>query len=183
VIVTDNPELAVRIDKAVFPGVQGGPLMHVIAAKAVAFHEALQPEFKVYAAKVLENARVLAATLTSGGLRLVTGGTDCHLMLVDLRPFGLTGRAATHALGRVGLTANKNAIPFDPEKATVTSGIRLGTPAGTTRGLGPAEFQTVGSLILEVLSSLRDHGQVVPGVERRALASVAKLTRSFPISA
>lgn len=181
VILTNDADLAVSIDKAVFPGVQGGPLMHVIAAKAVAFHEALQPEFKVYAAKVIENARALAATLTSGGLRLVTGGTDCHLMLVDLRPFGLTGRAATQALGRVGLTANKNGIPFDPEKPTITSGVRLGTPAGTTRGFGPAEFRMVGSLILELLTCLRDQGRIIPEVERRALASVAELTRAFPV--
>lgn len=181
VILTDDPEVGRRIDRAVFPGIQGGPLMHIIAAKAVAFHEALQPEFERYATRVVENARALATTLTRGGLRLVTDGTDCHLLLVDLRPFGLTGHAATEALERVGLTANKNAIPFDPEKPTVTSGVRLGTPAATTRGLGPAEFQTVGQAILEVLSCLRDRGELVRVVEDRATAAVAELTRAFPV--
>lgn len=182
VILTNDVELGRRIDKAVFPGVQGGPLMHVVAAKAVAFHEALQPAFKDYAARVVENANVLATTLSRGGLRLVTGGTDCHLLLVDLRPFAITGHAATAALERVGLTANKNAIPFDLEKPTVTSGVRLGTPAATTRGFGPVQFQTVGSLILEVLGCLRDQGGLVANVEHRILAAVHELTRAFPVA-
>jgi len=180
IILTDDSELAARIDKAVFPGVQGGPLMHVIAAKAVAFEEALQPAFRTYANQVVENARVLADTLVDGGLRLVTGGTDCHLLLVDLRPFGLTGRAATDALARVGLTANKNAVPFDPEKPTVTSGVRLGTPAATTRGFGPVEFRTVGGLILEVLRAVRENSTLPERVRHDVSARVAALSEAFP---
>src|SRR5437764_12591795 len=153
-ILTDSEELAKKINSAVFPGLQGGPLMHVIAAKAVAFGEALRPSFKLYAKNVVENAKALADTLKSRGLDIVSGGTDTHLMLVDLRPKRLTGRVAEAALERAHITCNKNGIPFDPEKPTVTSGIRLGTPAGTTRGFGIGEFQEVGELIVEVLDVL-----------------------------
>jgi glycine hydroxymethyltransferase len=179
IILTDDAELASKIDKAVFPGIQGGPLMHVIAGKAVAFQEALQPAFRAYCGRVVENARALAETLVEGGLRLVTGGTDCHLLLVDLRPFGLTGRAATDALARVGLTANKNAVPFDPEKPTVTSGIRLGTPAATTRGFGPEQFNMVGLLILEVLRAIREGGELPAPVERAVSERVEQLAGAF----
>lgn len=179
IILTDDAELASKIDKAVFPGIQGGPLMHVIAGKAVAFQEALQPAFRAYCGRVVENARALAETLVEGGLRLVTGGTDCHLLLVDLRPFGLTGRAATDALARVGLTANKNAVPFDLEKPTVTSGIRLGTPAATTRGFGPEQFNMVGLLILEVLRAIREGGELPAPVERAVSERVEQLAGAF----
>ena len=141
-----------------FPGLQGGPLMHVIAAKAVAFGEALRPSFKVYAKNVVENAKALAETLKSKGFDIVSGGTDTHLMLVDLRPKRLTGKVAEVALGRAHITCNKNGIPFDPEKPMVTSGIRLGTPAGTTRGFGIAEFRQVGEMIAEVLDVLSQKG-------------------------
>src|SRR6266571_1253976 len=157
-ILTNDEELAKKINSAVFPGIQGGPLMHVIAAKAVAFGEALRPSFKIYAKNVAENARALAETLKSKGLDIVSGGTDTHLMLVDLRPKRLTGKVADVALGRAHITCNKNGIPFDPEKPAVTSGIRLGTPAGTTRGFGIAEFQEVGELIVEVLDVLSQKG-------------------------
>lgn len=180
IILMNDSDLAEKIDKAVFPGVQGGPLMQVVAAKAVAFHEALQPAFRAYSSQVVENSRVLAEVLADGGLRLVTGGTDCHLLLVDLRPFGLTGRAATGALARVGLTANKNAVPFDPEKPTITSGIRLGTPAATTRGFGVEEFRTVGVLILEVLRALRANGDLPERVQRDVSACVRQLSQAFP---
>lgn len=183
IVLTNDPDLGTRIDKAVFPGVQGGPLMHVIAGKAVAFGEALEPEFRRYAARVVENAAALSRTLAGGGLRLVTGGTDCHLLLADLRPFGLTGRAATEALARVGLIANKSAVPFDPEKPTVTSGIRLGTPAATSRGFGVEEFTTVGELILDVLGALRSAGRLPLEVERRVSTQVAALAARFPVEA
>lgn len=176
-ILTDDPALAKKIDKAVFPGTQGGPLMHVIAAKAASFHEALKPAFGDYARAVVANARALGDVLIAGGLRLVTGGTDCHLLLVDLRPFGVTGKAAVEALERFGLTANKNAVPFDPLPPTVTSGIRLGTPAATSRGFDEAAFREVGALILEVLGALRagrEPGQSVRGRVRR-------LTDAWPI--
>ena len=153
-ILTDDEELAKKINSAVFPGLQGGPLMHVIAAKAVAFGEALRPSFKVYAKNVVENAKALAETLKSKGFDIVSGGTDTHLMLVDLRPKRLTGKVAELALGRAYITCNKNGIPYDPEKPTITSGVRLGTPAGTTRGFGIAEFQEVGEMIAEVLDVL-----------------------------
>ena len=146
-ILTNDEALAKKFNSAVFPGNQGGPLMHVIAAKAVAFGEALQPDFRGYAARVVANARALAATLKSGGLDIVSGGTDCHMVLVDLRPKGVKGRDAERALERAGLTCNKNAIPFDPEKPAVTSGVRLGSSAGTTRGFGEAEFRKIGELI------------------------------------
>src|SRR5579871_4122658 len=153
-ILTNDEEIGRRINAAVFPGLQGGPLMHVIAAKAVAFGEALRPGFARYAAAVVDNARVLAETLSQGGMAIVSGGTDTHLLLVDLRPLGLTGREAEAALERAGITCNKNGIPFDPEKPTVTSGIRLGSPAATTRGFGVAEFRAVGEMIVEVLQAL-----------------------------
>src|ERR1700754_3098352 len=154
VILTDDEDLAKKINSAVFPGMQGGPLMHVIAAKAVAFGEALRPSFKVYAKNVVDNAKALAETLKSHGLDIVSDGTDTHLMLVDLRPKRLTGKVAELALGRAHITCNKNGIPFDPEKPTVTSGIRLGSPAGTTRGFGAAEFRQIGDMIVEVLDVL-----------------------------
>src|SRR5438132_3407605 len=153
-ILTNDPEIARRIDSAVFPGLQGGPLMHVIAAKAVALGEALQPRFAAYARAVIENAQTLAATLAEGGMAIVSGGTDTHLLLVDLRPLGLTGRDAEQALERAGITCNKHGIPFDPQKPTVTSGIRLGSSAATTRGFGRAEFRQVGMWIGEVLHGL-----------------------------
>ncbi len=153
-ILCMDEEIGRRINAAVFPGLQGGPLMHVIAAKAVAFGEALRPGFARYAAAVVDNARVLAETLSQGGMAIVSGGTDTHLLLVDLRPLGLTGREAEAALERAGITCNKNGIPFDPEKPTVTSGIRLGSPAATTRGFGVAEFRAVGEMIVEVLQAL-----------------------------
>ena len=157
-ILTDDEELAKKINSAVFPGLQGGPLMHVIAAKAVAFGEALRPAFKLYARSVVENAKVLAETLKSKGFDIVSGGTDTHLMLVDLRGKRLTGKVAEAALGRAHITCNKNGIPFDTEKPTITSGVRLGTPAGTTRGFGVAEFRQVGELIAEVLDVLSQKG-------------------------
>ena len=180
-ILSMDEDLGKKINSAVFPGLQGGPLMHVIAAKAVAFGEALRPSFKTYAQNVVENARALAATLVDGGLDIVSGGTDTHLMLVDLRPKSLTGDITEDALERAGLTCNKNGIPFDPEKPMITSGVRLGTPAGTSRGFGPAEFRQVGEMIVEVLDSLsanRDgDGQVEASVRRR----VGELCAQFPI--
>src|ERR671926_627823 len=158
-ILTDDEALAKRINSAIFPGLQGGPLMHVIAAKAVAFSEALRPEFRAYARAVVENAKVLAGTIASAGYAIVSGGTDNHLMLVDLRPKGLTGKAAEAALSRAQITCNKNGVPFDPQKPTITSGIRLGTPACTTRGFGVAEFRRVGELIVEVLDGLARNGE------------------------
>ncbi len=157
-ILTNDEALAKKFNSAVFPGNQGGPLMHVIAAKAVAFGEALEPNFKTYARDVADNAKVLAETLIAGGLDIVSGGTDCHMVLVDLRPKGVKGRDAEHALERAGLTCNKNAIPFDPEKPAVTSGVRLGTSAGTTRGFGKPEFKRVGELILQVIDGLSASG-------------------------
>ncbi|HAE48693.1 MAG TPA: serine hydroxymethyltransferase, partial [Tistrella mobilis] len=183
IILTNDPDIARRIDKAVFPGVQGGPLMHVIAAKAVAFHEALQPDYRAYIHDVVGNAAALARTLDAGGLRLVTGGTDCHLVLVDLRPFALTGKAAVEAMEEVGLTANKNAVPFDTATPMVTSGIRLGSPACTTRGFGPAEFETVGRLILQVLGALRDNGGLDAATAAAVRAEVDALCARFPLPA
>jgi glycine hydroxymethyltransferase len=181
-ILCNDEAIAKKIKSAVFPGLQGGPLMHVIAAKAVALGEALRPEFKSYAAAVVANAQALAETLAAGGLDLVSGGTDTHLMLVDLRPKKLTGRAAEAALGRAGITCNKNGIPFDPEKPMVTSGIRLGTPACTTRGFGQAEFREVGKLIIEVLDGLAQDGEAGNAeVERAVAAKVLDLTGRFPI--
>ncbi len=181
-ILTNDEALAKKFNSAVFPGNQGGPLMHVVAAKAVAFGEALLPEFRTYAAAVIDNARTLARVLTEGGLAIVSGGTDCHMVLVDLRPKGVTGKDAELALERAGLTCNKNAIPFDPEKPAVTSGVRLGTSAGTTRGFGEAEFQRVGELILTVIDGLATAGpEGNAPTERAVLAEVAGLCRRFPI--
>lgn len=182
VILSDDEALAKKFNSAVFPGLQGGPLMHVIAAKAVAFGEALRPSFKLYAKNVVENAKALAETLKSRGLDIVSGGTDTHLMLVDLRPKRLTGKVAEAALSRAHITCNKNGIPFDPEKPTVTSGIRLGTPAGTTRGFGVAEFRHVGELIAEVLDVLSQKGAEEDSlVEGAVRAKVKALVSRFPV--
>jgi glycine hydroxymethyltransferase len=175
-ILTDDEEIAKKINSAIFPGTQGGPLMHVIAAKAVALGEALRPEFRAYARAVVDNAKALAATLKEAGLDIVSGGTDSHLMLVDLRPKRLTGKVAEAALEHAGITCNKNAIPFDPEKPTITSGIRLGTPAATTRGFGQAEFRQVGTLIVEVLDAVQSDE-----VALRVRTKVEELCRRFPI--
>ena len=180
-ILCNDEEIGKRIDAAVFPGLQGGPLMHVIAAKAVALGEALRPAFKRYAAEVVENAKTLAATLAAAGLEVVSGGTDSHLMLVDLRPLAVTGRDAESSLERAGITCNKNGIPFDPQKPTVTSGIRLGSPAATTRGFGQQEFRTVGGAIVEVLRGLArgsgDNGMAEVCVQKE----VHELCARFPI--
>ncbi|MBU1333729.1 MAG: serine hydroxymethyltransferase [Alphaproteobacteria bacterium] len=181
-ILTNDEDIAKKINSAIFPGIQGGPLMHVIAAKAVAFKEALQPEFKDYARQVVANAKVLAETLVKGGVDIVSKGTDNHLMLVDLRPKGLTGKATEQALERAHITCNKNAVPFDPEKPAITSGIRLGTPAGTSRGFGEAEFKLIGELIIEVLDGLKENGDENNGaVEAQVRAKVKILTDRFPI--
>src|SRR5882724_3455722 len=181
-ILTDDEALAKKINSAVFPGTQGGPLMHTIAAKAVAFGEALRPSFKLYAKNVVENAKALAETLKSKGLDIVSGGTDTHLMLVDLRPKRLTGKVAEVALGRAHITCNKNGIPYDPEKPTITSGIRLGSPACTTRGFGIAEFQQVGELISEVLDALAQKGTNEDTlVEAAVRERVKALVGRFPI--
>ena len=180
-VLSNDEALGKKINSAVFPGMQGGPLMHVIAAKAVAFGEALRPEFRAWAHRVIENARVLAATLIERGLAITSGGTDCHLMLVDLRPKRVTGALAEQSLDRARITCNKNGVPFDPEKPTVTSGIRLGTPAGTTRGFGPAEFRQVGHLIADVVDALSDQPDGAPEVEAAVAAKVGELCRRFPI--
>ena len=181
-VLTDDPELAKKINSALFPGLQGGPLMHVIAAKAVAFGEALRPEFHAYQRAVVENAKVLAKTLQEQGLAIVTGGTDCHLLLVDLRPKRLTGKAAEASLERARITTNKNAIPFDPEKPTVTSGIRLGTPAATTRGFRTEEFAMVGRMIGEVLDGLaRSNDGSNTVVEQAVAERVLALCARFPL--
>jgi glycine hydroxymethyltransferase len=181
-ILANDEELAKKLNSAVFPGMQGGPLMHVIAAKAVAFGEALRPSFRLYAKNVVENAKALAETLKSCGLDIISGGTDTHLMLVDLRRKRLTGKAAEAALGRAHITCNKNGIPFDPEKPTVTSGVRLGTPAGTTRGFGIAEFRQVGDLIAEVLDALARSGTEQDAqAEASVRDKVKRLVGRFPI--
>jgi glycine hydroxymethyltransferase len=181
-ILTNDEEMAKKMNSAVFPGLQGGPLMHVIAAKAVALGEALRPDFKIYAKNVVENARALAEQLKSLGFDIVSGGTDNHLMLVDLRPKRLKGNVSEKALVRAGLTANKNGIPFDPEKPFVTSGIRLGTPASTTRGFGVAEFRQVGQLIAEVLDAVaQSEDGAAPLVEASVKQKVRALTDRFPI--
>jgi glycine hydroxymethyltransferase len=181
-VLTNDEAIAKKVNSAVFPQLQGGPLMHVIAAKAVAFGEALRPEFRAYSAQVVANARVLAATLIDGGLAIVTGGTDTHVMLVDLRPKGVTGVTVEKALGRAHLTCNKNGIPWDPEKPMVTSGIRLGSPAGTTRGFGEAEFAEIGRLIVEVVDGLAANGEDGnAGVEAAVKAKVKLLCDRFPI--
>ncbi len=181
-ILSNDAELGKKINSAVFPGLQGGPLMHVIAAKAVAFGEALRPEFRTYQQAVLDNARMLAATLAEQGLAIVTGGTDCHLALVDLRPKRVTGKAADASLERAHITVNKNAIPFDPEKPTITSGIRVGSPAATSRGFGTAEFREIGLLITEVLDGLaRSNDGSNEAAERAVAARVQALCARFPI--
>ncbi|MFZ2068254.1 MAG: serine hydroxymethyltransferase [Xanthobacteraceae bacterium] len=181
-ILTNDEELAKKLNSAVFPGMQGGPLMHVIAAKAVAFGEALRPSFKLYAKNVVENAKALAETLKNRGLDIVSGGTDTHLMLVDLRKKRLTGKVAEIALGRARITCNKNGIPFDPEKPTVTSGVRLGTPAGTTRGFGIAEFRQVGDLISELLDALSQKcAEEDAAAEASVREKVSRLVGRFPI--
>ncbi len=182
-ILANDEAIMKKLNSAIFPGLQGGPLMHVIAAKAVAFGEALKPGFREYAANVVKNADVLAKNLQKNGLDIVSGGTDNHLMLVDLRPKNATGKRAEAALGRANITCNKNGIPFDPEKPFVTSGIRLGTPAGTTRGFGPAEFELIGDLMTEVLDGLKtansDEGNAA--VEQAVQKKVVELTGRFPL--
>ncbi|MGH1425486.1 MAG: serine hydroxymethyltransferase [Pseudooceanicola sp.] len=181
-ILTNDADIAKKVNSAVFPGLQGGPLMHVIAAKAVAFSEALRPEFKDYAANVVANARAMADQLMKGGIDVVSGGTDNHLMLADLRPKGVTGKAAEAALGRAHITCNKNGVPFDPEKPFVTSGIRLGTPAGTTRGFGQDEFRQIADWITEVVDGLAAHGEDGNGaVETKVRSEVAALCARFPL--
>ncbi len=180
-ILTNREDLAKKINSAVFPGLQGGPLMHVIAAKAVALGEALKPEFKEYARNVVANAKVLGETLSARGLNLVSGGTDTHLVLVDLRPKHLTGKLAEKSLERARMTCNKNGIPFDPEKPTITSGIRLGTPAGTTRGFKTEEFRLVGNLIGDVLDALSENPQDNAAAEEKAGKTVLELCARFPI--
>jgi glycine hydroxymethyltransferase len=181
-ILTNDEALAKKFNSAIFPGIQGGPLMHVIAGKAVAFGEALRPEFKIYQGQVIRNAQALADQLMKGGLDIVTGGTDTHLMLVDLRPKGVKGNATETALGRAHITCNKNGIPFDTEKPTITSGIRLGSPAGTTRGFGEAEFRQIADWIVEVVDGLAANGEEGNGaVEAKVRAEVEALCDRFPI--
>ncbi|GGA13993.1 serine hydroxymethyltransferase [Neptunicoccus cionae] len=181
-ILTNDEAIAKKVNSAIFPGIQGGPLMHVIAGKAVAFGEALRPEFKSYQKQVVANAKALADQLMKGGLDIVTGGTDTHVMLVDLRPKGVTGNITDKALGRAHITTNKNGIPFDPEKPTVTSGIRLGTPAGTTRGFAEAEFREIGDMIIEVVDGLAANGEDGNAeVEASVRAKVADLCKRFPL--
>lgn len=180
-VLTNDEDIAKKINSAVFPGLQGGPLMHVIAGKAVAFGEALEPEFKEYIGRVVANAKALGEVLLAGGVDLVTGGTENHLLLVDLRPKGLKGTQVEHALERAGITCNKNGIPFDTEKPTVTSGIRLGTPAGTARGFGVDEFRTVGRLTVEIFDALARKPDGDAEVEQKVLAEVQALCKRFPI--
>ena len=180
-ILTNDEEIAKKVNSAIFPGIQGGPLMHVIAAKAVAFAEALQPNFKTYAKNVVENAQVLAEKLFDRGFDIVSGGTDTHLMLVDLRPKGLTGKAAERSLESAGITCNKNGIPFDPEKPMVTSGVRLGTPVGTSRGFGVTEFKQVGDLITQVLDGLAAKPSDNSEVEKEVRREVVNICAQFPI--
>jgi glycine hydroxymethyltransferase len=181
-VLTNNEDIAKKVNSAVFPGLQGGPLMHIIAAKAVAFKEALEPEFADYAKAVVANCRALGEVLNRAGYDLVAGGTDTHLILVDLRPKGLTGNISEKALGRAHVTCNKNGVPFDPEKPAVTSGIRLGSPAGTTRGFGVAEFREVGRMIAEVLDGLAANGEAGnAAVESKVKAEAMELCARFPI--
>ena len=181
-ILSNDAELGKKINSAVFPGLQGGPLMHVIAGKAAAFGEALRPDFRVYQKTVQDNARVLAETLMQQGLDIVSGGTDCHLMLVDLRPKHVTGKAAEASLERAHMTANKNAIPYDPEKPTITSGIRLGSPAATSRGFGEAEFRSIGLMINEVLEALgKSNDGTNDAVEAAVGARVQEMCARFPL--
>ncbi len=181
VILTNDEEIAKKINSAVFPGAQGGPLMHVIAAKAVAFGEALKPEFKVYSQQVIDNAKVLAKTIIDGGFAITTGGTDNHLMLVDLRPKKLNGKISEASLEHAGMTCNKNGIPFDTEKPTITSGVRLGTPAATTRGFGTDEFKQIGQMIVKVLDALAANPQNNGAVEQEVRKEVSALCKRFPI--
>jgi len=178
-VLTNNHEIAKKINSATFPGLQGGPLMHVIAAKAIAFGEALQPAFRSYAARVVENCRVLAETLTEGGLAITTGGTDCHLAVVDLRPLGVTGDIAEKALESVGITLNKNAIPNDPQKPIVTSGIRVGSAAGTSRGFGPDQYRQIGGLMLDTLRAARS--DTLESDRARINVQVRELVARFPL--
>jgi glycine hydroxymethyltransferase len=181
-ILTDDEALAKKFNSAIFPGIQGGPLMHVIAAKAVAFGEALRPEFRDYQAQVISNAQALADQLMRGGLDIVTGGTDTHVMLVDLRPKGVKGNATEKALGRAHITCNKNGIPFDTEKPTITSGVRLGSPAATTRGFGETEFRQIGDWIVEVVEGLAANGEDANGpTEAKVAGEVVALCRKFPV--
>ncbi|MFP3942907.1 MAG: serine hydroxymethyltransferase [Alphaproteobacteria bacterium] len=182
IILSNDPELGKKINSAVFPGLQGGPLMHVIAAKAVAFGEALTPGFRTYSQAVVDNARTLAATLEERGLDMVAGGTDTHVLLVDLRPMGVKGNVAEKVLEEAGITCNKNGIPFDPEKPMVTSGIRLGSPAGTTRGFGAAEFTRIGHWIADVLETVAAKGEAGdPEVLARVREEVRALCARFPV--
>jgi glycine hydroxymethyltransferase len=180
-ILTNDEDIAKKCRSALFPGIQGGPLMHVIAAKAVAFGEALAPAFKAYARAVIDNAQALAGALVEAGYAVVSGGTDTHLALIDLRPKGVKGNAAEKSLERAGITCNKNGVPFDPEKFTVTSGLRVGTPAGTTRGFGISEFRAVGAMMGDVLDGLAVGGDSNDAVERSVRARVAALTKRFPM--
>ena len=181
-ILTNDEALAKKFNSAIFPGIQGGPLMHVIAAKAVAFGEALRPEFKVYQHQVIKNAQALADELMTGGIDIVTGGTDTHVLLVDLRPKGVTGKATEAALGRAHITCNKNGIPFDTEKPMITSGVRLGSPAATTRGFAEGEFRQIGRWIIEVVEGLAANGEDGNGeIEARVTADVKALCNRFPI--
>ena len=181
-ILSNDVELGKKINSAVFPGLQGGPLMHIIAAKAVALGEALRPEFRAYAQATIDNARALASALTERGLKIISGGTDSHVMLVDLRPKKATGIAAEKVLDRSGITVNKNSIPGDPEKYTITSGVRLGSPAGTTRGFGVAEFRQVGHLIADVLDGIAKNGPEGDAqVEAQVRGKVRDLCARFPI--
>ena len=176
IILTNNEEIAKKIDKAIFPGIQGGPLMHIIAAKAVAFKEALSPEFKEYQKQVVKNAKAMADALVKGGLRIVSGGTDNHLMLVDLRPKGVTGKLAEESLEKAGITCNKNAIPNDPEKPFITSGVRLGTPAITARGMKEDESVKIAEMIIKVLENVNDDEKIA-----EVRNEVLKLTEKFPL--
>jgi glycine hydroxymethyltransferase len=183
-ILTNDEEIAKKVNSAIFPGLQGGPLMHIIAAKAAAFGEALRPTFKVYAQNVISNAKAMGESLVSAGYGLVTGGTDTHLILVDLRPKGLTGKAAEAALGRANITCNKNAIPFDPQKPFITSGIRLGSPAGTTRGFTQADFHAIGQMIKDVLDGVVANGDKGDGqIEERVKRQAIELCERHPIYA
>ncbi len=182
IILTNDEALAKKFNSAIFPGIQGGPLMHVIAGKAVAFGECLQPDFKTYIQNVMDNAKAMGEVLVNAGFALVSGGTDSHLILVDLRPKNLTGNISEKSLGRAHITCNKNGVPFDPAKPMVTSGIRLGSPAGTTRGFGVAEFREVGRLIAEVLDGLAKNGEAGNGaVEEKIKGEATALCRRFPI--
>jgi glycine hydroxymethyltransferase len=181
-ILTNDEDIAKKVNSAIFPGIQGGPLMHVIAGKAVAFGEILTPEFKAYAKQVIVNAQAMGEVLVNAGFALVSGGTDTHLILVDLRPKKLTGNISEKSMGRAHITCNKNGVPFDPEKPMVTSGIRLGAPAGTTRGFGEAEFRDIGRMIAEVLEGLAKNGEAGNGkVEEKIKAEATALCKRFPI--